>query len=78
MAKKEGTFDEFTEKGLKELDPASLPETLTEGNALLIDEMTTYNYKANYEQQQQLELLKKENAELKARLERLEKLIINK
>ena len=76
--KKAGAFDEYTEKGLKELDPASLPKELTEDNALLIDEITTYNYKANYEQQQQIETLKKENAELKARLERLEKLIINK
>ena len=76
--KKTGAFDEYTEKGLKELDPASLPDVLTEGNALLIDEMTTYNYKANYEQQQQIETLKKENAELKTRLERLEKLLLNK
>ena len=75
MEKKAGAFDEFTDKGLKELDPASLPKELTKDNALLIDEMTTYNYKANYEQQQQIETLKNENAELKARLDKLEKLI---
>jgi len=75
MEKKAGAFDEFTDKGLKELDPASLPETLRIGNSLLIDEMTTYNYKANYEQQVQIEDLKKENYELKTRLEKLEKLI---
>ncbi len=75
MEKKAGAFDEFTDKGLKELDPASLPQELTENNVLLIDEMTTYNYKANYEQQQQIETLKKENAELKARLDKLEKLM---
>jgi len=87
--KKTGAFDEFTDKGLKELDPASLPKELTEDNALLIDEMTTYNYKANYEQQvqieeqnqqieeqnQQIERLNTENSELKSRLDRLEKLI---
>ena len=70
--KKEGAFDEFTDKGAKELDPASLPASLTEDNALLIDEITTYNYKANYEQQQQIEALKKENASLKARLDKIE------
>lgn len=73
--KAEGAFDEYTEKGLKELDPASLPKELTEDNALLIDEMTTYNYKANYEQQLQMEILKAENIKLKARLDKLEQLI---
>jgi hypothetical protein len=73
--KKAGAFDEYTDKGLKELDPASLPEALTEDNGILIDEMTTYNYKANYEQQQQIENLKAENASLKARLEKIEKFI---
>lgn len=70
--KKDGAFDEFTDKGAKELDPASLPESLTQENSILIDEMTTYNYKANYEQQQQLEALKKENVQLKALLLQLE------
>jgi len=75
--KKAGAKDEFTDKGLKELDPSSLPVELCENNALLIDEMTTYNYKANYEQQLQIEQLKKENTELKLRLEKLEKLLMN-
>ena len=70
--KKEGAFDEFTDKGAKELDPASLPASLTENNALLIDEITTYNYKANYEQQVQLDSLKAENNILKQRIVNLE------
>ena len=86
--KQTGAFDEFTEKGLKELDPTSLPDALKENNAILIDEMTTYNYKANYEQQLQIEELKNnkdqqkqidfltiENNNLKNRLEKLERLI---
>ena len=78
IEKAEGSFDEFTEKGLKELDPASLPENLRDKNAILIDEMTTYNYKANYEQQLLIETLKEENAELKIRLDRLEKILIDR
>jgi hypothetical protein len=73
--KKEGAFDEFTDQGAKELDPASLPASLTQENGILIDEMTTYNYKANFEQQQQIEQLKAENEALKERLERLENLV---
>jgi len=69
--KAEGAFDEFTEKGLKELDPASLPSTLRLENAILIDEMTTYNYKANYEQQLQIDELKKENQKLRELLTQL-------
>ncbi len=55
-----GAFDEKTEKGLKELDPNSVPPDLRGGYDLLTDEMTTYNYKANYEQQLQIEKLKTE------------------
>ena len=58
--KPSGAFDERTEKGLKELDPNSLPSNLTSGYGILTDEMTTYNYKANYEQQVQIEELKKQ------------------
>ncbi len=61
LEKAEGSFDEYTEKGLKELDPASLPDNLRGDNAILIDEMTTYNYKANYEQQLQIEELLSKN-----------------
>ena len=57
MAKKPGMFDYMTERGLVELNPNSLPEDLHEGFDLLTDEMTTYNYKANYEQQLQIEKL---------------------
>jgi len=77
--KQEGSFDEYTEKGLKELDPASLPDELQDNNSLLIDEITTYNYKANYEQQVQIERLilltnklLQENTELGVRIKNLE------
>jgi hypothetical protein len=77
-----GALDEYTEAGLKELDPNSVPKELRKGYALLTDEMTTYNYKANYEQQVQLEMLKKKVIrqdetikELKNEIEQLKKLI---
>jgi hypothetical protein len=80
--KPSGSYDEFTETGLKELDPNSVPKELRKGYALLTDEMTTYNYKANYEQQVQLEMLKKKVIrqdetikELKNEIEQLKKLI---
>jgi len=50
-AKKAESFDDKTDRGLPELDPASLPEGLHQNNAILTDELTTYNYKTNYEQQ---------------------------
>ncbi len=67
--KVKGMIDYKTKRGLIELDPNSLPKDLTGGEFwILTDEMTTYNYKANYEQQiqiknQQLQIieLKKEN-----------------
>ena len=53
-----GMFDYKTDRGLEELDPASLPVDLTDGKMyILTDEMTTYNYKANYEQQVTINLL---------------------
>ncbi len=58
-----GAYHEFTESGLKELDPESLPKELQKGYAILTDEMVTYNYKANYEQQVQLETLKNKLSE---------------
>jgi len=64
-----GAFDEKTKKGLKELDPNSVPPALRGGYDLLTDEMTTYNYKANYEQQVQIEKLKKENEQEKKKNE---------
>jgi hypothetical protein len=73
MAKKPGMFDYMTEKNLEELDPYSLPGDLQDGFDILTDEMTTYNYKANYEQQVQIEKLLAENEALKQRLEALER-----
>ncbi len=83
-AKPEGAFDEKTEKGLKELDPNSVPDELRNGYAILTDEIATYNYKANYEQQVQIEelikavkLLKNENKLLKQELDKLKKVSRN-
>ena len=59
IAKKDGDFDAKTSKGLYELNPDSLPDALRAEKGLLIDEIATYNYKANYEQQVQLNELKK-------------------
>ena len=74
-----GAFDEITEKGLKELDPNSVPSQLKEGYGLLTDEMTTYNYKANYEQQQQInelkEIVKTQNRKIEEQNKRIEQLI---
>ena len=73
--KKEGMFDYMTERGDIELDPNFLPPGLSEDNGILTDEMVTYNYKANYEQQQQINILKAENAQLKAQIEEILKSI---
>ncbi len=80
IAKKEGDFDYMTEKGLEELNPDFLPPALQEDNGILIGEMTTYNYKANYEQQVQIEELKKlveqlisENKSLQKKVKRIER-----
>ena len=51
IAKKPGSFDAKTDNGAPELDPESLPEGLHGNNAILTDELTSYNYKTNYEQQ---------------------------
>ncbi len=56
-AKTPEMFDAVTGKGLQELDPNSLPPDLREGRSLLTDEIATYNYKANYEQQIQIQAL---------------------
>jgi hypothetical protein len=50
-AKATGSFDDKTDRGLPELNPKSLPDGLHQNNAILTDELTTYNYKTNYEQQ---------------------------
>ncbi|RLD86242.1 MAG: hypothetical protein DRJ09_12005, partial [Bacteroidetes bacterium] len=84
-AKIPGSFDDKTDRGLPELDPASLPEGLHQNNAILTDELTTYNYKANYEQQllidAQQQTIKQQQQtinDLSKRLERLEKMMDNK
>jgi hypothetical protein len=69
--KKPGMFDYKTDKGLIELDPSSLPKELTDGKLfILTDEMTTYNYKANYEQQVSINNLNEESKKL---LEKIKK-----
>ncbi len=74
--------------GTGNLDPQSLPIALRgEGSFILSDEMTTFNYKANYEQQEQInalkskisqlqeenQSLKESNANILNRLEKIEK-----
>ena len=78
IAKLPGSFDDKTDKGLMELDPSSLPEALRENNAILTDEMVTYNYKANYEQQLQINELKKIIQQQNEKIEQLMELMKNK
>jgi len=67
--KVKGMIDYKTERGLVELDPNSLPKALTGGTFwILTDEMATYNYKANYEQQLQIKQLQKDNNKLQNNL----------
>ncbi len=51
QGKSPGDFDYKTEKGDVELDPKSMPPGLADENSLFTDEIVSYNYKANYEQQ---------------------------
>jgi len=75
LEKKPGSFDYKTKRGDVELDPASLPNGLHDDNAILTDEMVTYNYKANYEQQLQInelkEIINKQNDKIEALLKML-------
>lgn len=48
-----------TEDRTEVLDPNSLPDDLYDGEYIITGEMAAYNYKANYEQQVQIEELKK-------------------
>ncbi len=74
--KKPGMFDYKTDRGLIELDPSSLPKDLTDGKMfILTDEMTTYNYKANYEQQVSINNLTKDATELLKKIEKQQKII---
>ncbi len=77
-----GSFDYKTKRGDVELDPASLPPGLAEENSLLTDEISSYNYKTNYEQQviinkqkEKIESLEKENREIKNLLMQLKERI---
>ena len=71
-----GSFDYKTERGDVELDPASVPPGLADNRSLLTDEMASYNYKTNYEQQliinKQKEIINKQNK----KIEKLETLLI--
>ncbi|NQU32969.1 MAG: hypothetical protein HQ521_07015 [Bacteroidetes bacterium] len=78
LAKEDGDFDARTKRGLMELNPTSLPDGLHTETAIITDELTTYNYKANYEQQiiinnqtQQIEDLKLTLLQLKSTIEKL-------
>jgi hypothetical protein len=75
LPKKPGSFDYLTERGDVELDPASMPPGLADENSLLTDEITSYNYKVNYEQQLMIEMLRKQVKELEKRLNELEKIL---
>ncbi len=73
--KMSGSFDDKTDRGEAELDPASLPAGLHDDNAILTDEMVTYNYKANYEQQLLINKQADKITELEKRLENQSKII---
>ncbi len=73
--KSPGDFDYKTKTGDVELNPKSMPPGLADENSLIIDEMTTYNYKANYEQQVTIEKQKEEIAKLKKENEQLKKVL---
>lgn len=71
QAKTPEMFDALTGKNLEEIDPESLPPALTKGNAILSDEISTYNYKTNYEQQKQIQELQQKIVELEKIIEEL-------
>ncbi len=47
-------------KGLKEVNPAFLPEALTDGKLILTNNVISYNYQANYQQEVQIKALQKQ------------------
>jgi hypothetical protein len=71
--KKPGSFDYQTERGDVELDPGAMPEGLSDQNSLLTDEIASFNYKTNYEQQLQIVKLEQENETLRNIIADLEK-----
>ncbi len=86
VPKKPGSFDYKTKRGDVELDPKSLPAGLHDENSILTDEMVSYNYKTNYEQQllidkqqQTIKILQQKLSEmdsLKERIKELETLLM--
>ncbi|MFH1445533.1 MAG: hypothetical protein ABIF08_03575 [Nanoarchaeota archaeon] len=72
--KEQDTYHYKNDKGLVELDPTSLPDALydtdenTSISSILTDEVVIYNYKANYEQQLQINELEKQIEDLKEAL----------
>ena len=73
-----GSFDYRTKRGDVELDPLSLPKGLHDETSILTDEVVTYNYKANYEQQLQINELKKIIEQQNEKIEQLIKLVSEK
>ena len=78
IAKTPGSFDYKTNRGNIELNPQSLPKDLHDKNSILTDEVVTYNYKANYEQQLQINQLKKIIEEQNKKIEQLMRLLSGK
>ncbi len=76
-AKTPEMFDPVTDKGLQELDPGSLPPDLVEGKSLLTDEIASYNYKTNYEQQLLINALLEKVKELENIISKLTKKVEN-
>ncbi|MFH1055074.1 MAG: hypothetical protein V1744_03145, partial [Candidatus Altiarchaeota archaeon] len=69
--KKPGMSDYMNDRGLVELDPHSLPPG-TGGESVRLDELVSYNYKVNYEQQLKINALEKRVQELKVERARLQ------
>ena len=63
--------NEKTGDGLNKLDISSLPPVLTHGNSLNTGYITTYNYQANYEQQEQINTLQQEVKQQQQTIEQL-------
>ena len=78
--KQPGSRHYKTKTGEIELDPTSMPPGLSTDHSLLIDEISSYNYKTNYEQQVlintlllRLNKLEQENKELKKYFDEIKK-----
>ncbi len=57
--------------GLKQIDPVSIPRSLTDGATILTDNVVSYNYQANYQQQVQISALQKQLEEQQKTIEQL-------